>query len=459
VFFSENRTDYYSSPDRPEYGDARANFMRIIGDQSLGDDVRIKVAQRFAYHALREGTLTKADASNLGSYATPEWQQYLDGGIPADEPNPREVVGAIVMAVSIRLNLAGLSGDLEQQRAPLGQEIQGWLAAAGKTEGLPQAAAFDSEPLARSFARLLARRRPAQDNNSPDAAAALQDGARVIRAVAEDPDLRGRVFAMAENALGTCGDNVAQGFSQIVLAVNQHQMAKAVERGEVNAAGLNRETRQLFRLDVLEQEVHRLIAHKLEATEADLAANEAALAANEQKALRASGPLSAGLRLMLTTQHTELKLTHTKLTQTKNQLTNEPVETMLHAKVHLRTQLELPDGLPTTEANRVSVLDQGDLKRIKAAIQAREAEGSELRAFVLSDPDQLWLTAMKKLHADELAPIQKAHDDDPVWAEELHPPKGEIFADWQTGYESRSNAVRQKAEAAERELLFRLAGM
>jgi hypothetical protein len=71
---------------------------------------------------------------------------------------------------------------------------------------------------------------------------------------------------MAENALGTCGDNVAEGFSNIVLAVNRHQMAKAVERGDVDGAGLDRETRQLFRLNVLEQEVHRLIAHKLEAT-------------------------------------------------------------------------------------------------------------------------------------------------------------------------------------------------
>jgi hypothetical protein len=178
-----------------------------------------------------------------------------------------------------------------------------------------------------------------------------------------------------------------------------------------------------------------------------------ALAANEQKALSASGPLAVALRLILSNKHTEL-------TQTKNLLTNEPVETMLHAKVHLRTKLDLPEGLPTTMAYEpYSVLDQGDLKRIEAAIREREAKGSELRAFVLSDPEQLWLTAMKKLHADELVPIRDAYEDDPVWAEEPHPREGETFAAWKTGYESRCNAAQQKAEAAELELLFRLAGM
>jgi hypothetical protein len=70
---------------------------------------------------------------------------------------------------------------------------------------------------------------------------------------------------------------------------------------------------------------------------------------------------------------------------------------------------------------------------------------------------------MKKLHADELGPelarIQKVYDNDPIWDEEPHPGKGETFADWQTGYESRFNAVKQKKEAAELDELFKLAGM
>lgn len=443
-----NWSDYYASPERPEYSPAFSNFMRIIGDESLNFFTRMLVAHRLAYHAYREGTLAETHASELTVFTWLRVTQRRNIGLLVDEPIPRYVSGALAMAERRRMNGAGpstLDLDLQQQRKPLGDEIRGWLAAAGQ-DGLPQAGAFDKEPLAHSFARLLARRRPSEGNSGADAAKVLQDGARVIRAVAEDPELRGRVFAMAENALGTCGDNVAEGFSSIVLAVGRHQMVKAVEHGEVDAASLNRDARQFFRLDVLEQEVHRFIARKLEAT-------EAALLANEQAARRTSGFLAGPRRFHLSNEHAQLK-------RMKDRLTNEPLEIMLHAKVQLARQLDLPADLPTTMSHQsVSVLTKADLEDIAGAIRTREAKGAALRAFVRSDPEQRWLTAMKDLHAHQLQPIWKDYEDDPVWAEELHPREGESFTDWQTGYERRCHAALNKAEAAELELLFELAGM
>lgn len=493
---------YHASPERPEYPAAFTNFLRIIGDESVSDAMRLQAAQRLAYHSSREGTLTSTDARDLRQAATPQWRQSLSGVIPADEPHPDLVAGAFALARAQRLSMhvnvapigspeqdlvhaiadvnvneapiSSLEQDLALQRDPLGCEISGWLAAA-KQQDLPQASVFDDEPLALSFARMLARRRPPQEDSGPGAAKVLQDGARVIRAIAEDPELRSKIFRMAESALGSCGDNVTEGFSNVVLAVSRHQMVRAVERGEVDAASLNRETRQWFRLAVLEQQVHRLLAARLHRIEEQLVANEraadsvrsieATLTAQEQAAQQAGGPtFQATLRRLAIAdlQQRLLNLTdvRTQLLFLKNLVTKEPVQSMLHAKVQLARQLDLPKDVPTTmQYASASAIVQKDLDNIAAAVRASEAEGSALRAFVLSDPAQLWLTAMKKLHADELKPIWKKYEEDPVWDEDPHPREGETFADWKAGYESRCHAVREKAEAAERELLFELAGM
>jgi cell division septum initiation protein DivIVA len=497
---------YHASPERPEYRAAISNFVRIIGDQSVSNAMRLQVAQRLAYHCAKEGTLTEQHAAEMHQAATPEWKQYLSGFIPVDEPHPDLVVGAFAVASAQRLNMhvnagvntapngspeqdlvhaiadvnvneapiSSLEQDLALQRDPLGCEISGWLAAA-KQQDLPQPGAFDDEPLARSFARMLARRRPPREDSSPDAAKVLQDGARVIRAIAEDPELRRTVFRMAESALGSCGDNVTEGFSNVVLAVSRHQMVKAVERGEIDAASLNRETRQWFRLAVVEEQVHRFLARVRHRIEEILVANEqaadrarsmeAALTAQEQAAQQAGGPAAAAptRRLaigQLQQQILELADGRAQLLFLKNVVTNEPVQSMLYAKVQLAQQLDLPKDIPTTmQYASASLIFQKDLDDIAAAVRASEAEGSALRAFVLGDPAQLWLTAMKELHADELKPIWKKYEEDPVWDEDPHPGEGETFKDWRAGYESRCHAVRERAEAAERELLFRLAGM
>jgi len=501
---------YHASPERPEYQSAISNFLRIIGDESVSNDLRMQVAQKLAYHCSREGTVTEPHIAELRRRGA-QGRQHLNGAILADESLSDLVAGAFAAAEILRahqreVGIMSLEQDLALQLQPLGFEISGWLAAA-KQDGLPQASAFDDEPLAISFARLLARRRPsAQQNSRPEVDKVLQDGARVIRAIAEDPELRATVFRMAESALARCGDNVAEGFSNVVLAVSRHQMVKAVERGEVDAASLNSDTRQWFRLAVLEHEVHRRLAEILKPIEAALTVNEqavktneealtanqraadklkrieAALTTNEQAARNAVGSPAPTLQhLMLSDRRTELRqmklrLTNerTELQQTKFRLTDErevllqlqrkpkyePVQTMLHATVQLARQLDLPKGLPTTMAyESESVLKKEDLDSIAATVRASEADGSALRSFVLNDPEKLWLTAMKKLHADELQPIWEKHDADPVWDEDPHPGEGETFTDWQAGYESRCQAFRQKAEAAELELLFRLAGM
>ncbi|WP_003275353.1 NEL-type E3 ubiquitin ligase domain-containing protein [Ralstonia solanacearum] len=84
-----------------------------------------------------------------------------------------------------------------------------------------------------SFARLLARRQAsAKAEPAIDRRTVLQDGLTVIHAIAKDAELRALVFAMAEDALGTCRDKVSEGFAAIVNAVGNHRMAQDVKAGE-----------------------------------------------------------------------------------------------------------------------------------------------------------------------------------------------------------------------------------
>lgn len=142
---------YHDSPERPEYREAIDHFLRIIGDESVSNNMRVQVAQRLAYHCSREGTVTEPHIAELRRAATPEWRQRLHGAMPVDEPEADLVAGAFAGAEILRahqraVRFMSLEQDLAQQLDPLGSEISGWLAAA-KQDELPQASAFDDEPL------------------------------------------------------------------------------------------------------------------------------------------------------------------------------------------------------------------------------------------------------------------------------------------------------------------------
>ncbi len=300
----------------------------------------------------------------------------------------------------------GFDADLHQQHDALGSEIQAWVRLGGKP--IESVHAFNEEDNAPSFARLLARlrgREPQGTSTPPEQTAAQVSF--VIQAIANNAAMRSQVFSLAEHALGSCGDNLAEGFSKILLAVDNHRMAQAVESGEVNAKQLNDWAGSLFRLSLLESAVHRFI-------------------------------------------HTQLQRSDLP-TLERNALTNEPLETMVHAKVDLRQRLDLPNS--TTSAmryRRCSVLTQDQLGMLALKVEAQANDGQERDKFLLNH--QTWRAGMKALHAQEFTDLKVRQDDDPFF--DLDVPRD---LDGQAEYAAQALRVQAKYADEENALLLHLA--
>ena len=299
----------------------------------------------------------------------------------------------------------GLEADLAQQNAPLGNEIQAWLRGTGTHIGSTHA--FDDDENAPSFARMLSRlREENQEGTSATAERMATQVSSVIRAIAGDAGLRAQVFSIAETALGSCGDNLAEGFSNVLLAVRNHQMAQDVESGQVNAAQLNRWAGQQFRLSRLEDAVNRFITQQLQRPD-----------------------LPAGQR---------------------NALTREPLETMVHAKVALRDRLDLPDS--TVSAMRFrgcSVLGQKELHRLEQEVA--KADRATHDEFLLGNPT--WRAGMKALHAPVFEQLGRDRDADPFFDLDV-PPDTDL--EGQVRYAELAREVEAKWKRLEDELLRRL---
>lgn len=407
--YRRQRRRYYSSPLRPEYRTAFNNFMRVIGDPSLSEAVRQTVAQRLEYHRRSEETIARHERQLLGEHgvmglAESGYQigtnydhvnltalereavvesrgsgvppalhiqalqtersrvesgalrhQWLtrelrdaqaragQGGAVAGSAGPssvRQVDAAESSAAAARLR-RDTANDIRRRRQPLAAEIKQWLKLA-HAEPLPDPKAFDNELYANAFARLLERRRPLSLISyfarwDP----VVVDGAKVIQAIAKDANLRKEVFAAAETALGTCGDNVADGFANIVTMVDTHQLVDDVRSGKLDQPALEAWGRQRYRLDSLITEVNQWMASRR----------------------RQAG------------QHSIM---------TERRVAREPLETMLHAKVALKTVLDLPKNLPSSMRHRLaSALKPDDLKRLAETVQAKEADPVELARYLL----------------------------------------------------------------------------
>lgn len=466
-----DRRRYYSSPLRPEYQTAFDNFMRVIGDGRVSADVRGKVAQRLEYHWHSEGTIARQQREMLQRHgvqglANRQYRASMDPAPVILKAQEREFVvrqgghgvsaQAYVQSLEIelqraepgsanardlgeRLNAArtrattearfaamaaadaavrlrqATSDDIAQQQRPLGHEIGAWLKEAGAPP-LPNAHAFDAEENARAFARVLARRMPSKlaqilaGGNHP----ALADGVMVIHAVAQDQKLRANVFELAIAALGSCGDNLAHGFSNIVLAVRNHQMMEDVKAGRIDQPELESRILPLVRHDMLEAEVHQFIAGQL----------------------------------------ADRKVPN----RTRERLTNEPLETMLHAKVALKTALDLPDGGPSQmEHERVSVLTTGDLAKILANVQTKANDPVTVARWMLAN--SLWRTGMQHLHAAEFAAIESRFKKERDALRDLDPLShdNEDF-DAQHDFASQAREIDARERAAEDRLLLRRSG-
>ncbi len=243
---------------------------------------------------------------------------------------------------------------------------------------------------------------------------ALAEGVRVIHAVAEDPQLRAEVFELAVTALGSCGDNLAHGFSNIVLAVLNHQMMEDVKAGRIDQPGLESMIRALIRHDMLEAEVSRFIKARLE----------------DSKVSR----------------------------QMRQRLISEPLETMLHAKVALKAALELPESVPSEMTHeRESALTLADIESIRANVRAKANNPVTLARWMLANG--LWRTGMRYLHANEFDRIdsdfQKGRE---ALLDRYSQPQDSADFAAQHAFASRALEIDAAQRAAEDGLLLRVSG-
>ena len=296
----------------------------------------------------------------------------------------------------------GLEADVEQQAAPLSEAMRAWNPSLATPE-------FDDEPNARPFARMLSRLIERRDQGASSSAAeqlAMQVSA-VLRAIGLDAELRAQVFQIAETALGSCTDNLAEGFSNVVLAVNNHQMRQAVESGGVDEVQLHRWAGQQLRLSLLESAVNHFIADSLR---------------------RPDLPRSQ-----------------------RETLTREPLETMVHAKVALRERLDLPESTVSSMNFRTcSVLSQDNLDALARQVGESSADPATRHAFLLANAT--WRAGMKAMHRQDFADLARERDDDPFY--DLDVPSTE---EGQVEYAVMAREVEAKWARREDELLLALA--
>ncbi|XLV72671.1 hypothetical protein ACKZDW_08600 [Ralstonia syzygii subsp. celebesensis] len=208
-------------------------------------------------------------------------------------------------AAAARLR-AGTAEDVGRQRQPLGAELKGWLKLAG-AKSLPDAKAFDNEAYADAFARLLHRRRPWSLLPS------LPAGIRLSST--------GRRSSMPLRKTLTCARTCSprrtpywEAAATMWPKVDSHQLVEKVHSGEMDQPKLESWIRQRYRLDSLVTEVNRLVESSRNREGRDA-------------------------------------------TMTDLQLAREPVETLLHAKVALKKELDLPKNIPShMQYRRVSAL-------------------------------------------------------------------------------------------------------
>lgn len=321
-------------------------------------------------------------------------------------------------AAAARLR-ADTANDIERLRRPLAAEITHWLKLAN-AKPLPDPQAFDNELNANTFARLLERRRPL--SLFPYFARwdpVVVDGAKVIQAIAKDTKLRENVFAAAHTALGSCGDNVNDGFSNIVTMVDTHQLVQDVRSGKLDQPAVEAWGRQRYRLDSLITEVNQWMERR-------------------RRQLGQPSTLTEGL------------------------LAREPLETMLHAKVALKATLDLPKNLPSSMNYRhASVLKTDDLKRLAETVRAKDADPVALTRYLLNN--DAWRGAMQALHPAAFAKLEKRFAPEKnALAKEMPPqptdPEGLEFLDERMDYAERTDAFKKKYRAAEDTLLLSLTG-
>ncbi|MEF3061796.1 NEL-type E3 ubiquitin ligase domain-containing protein [Ralstonia solanacearum] len=502
----EARTEYYRSMYRPEYAQAFNNFMSVIADSSL-TEIHDAVIARLDYHARREGTIAVPQLRDLRTHGA---EHLAAMGYRVETAAPTTAPEAGAHAIFSRLE-----DDLALQTATPGQQILLWQAAANgagveyKTRHqhwyspwrkaqarsqlrLNEVSAFNTEANAMSFARLLARRQ-ASAKAEPAAGhrKVLHDGLTVIHAIAKDAELRALVFAMAEDALGTCRDKVSEGFSAIVNAVGNHQMAQAIKAGRIDQQELQAWAGQQFRLSALEEEVDAFLRRAVDnnrlaleqhcnspqalvptafmesiltpvlapdvSREGLMVAQQIILDTMQDITCQQEAPdLPAEQRQAAPAALAKLEAI-VELLQKRMSLLHEPVETKMHAKISLRKSLDLPDGTVASMAySGTSTLNEAALKNIEKAVREREANPTELGNYLLSN--EIWSTGMRLLHAQRFDQLQKTFEADSFYGS-LPPPDDDEHVAQTILYNEEAQAFAQRMQAEREDLFLQCAGL
>ncbi|MBB6591306.1 type III effector protein [Ralstonia solanacearum] len=502
----EARTEYYRSMYRPEYAQAFNNFMSVIADSSL-TEIHDAVIARLDYHARREGTIAVPQLRDLRTHGA---EHLAAMGYRVETAAATTAPEAGAHAIFSRLE-----DDLALQTATPGQQILLWQAAANgagveyKTRHqhwyspwrkaqarsqlrLNEVSAFNTEANAMSFARLLARRQ-ASAKAEPAAGhrKVLHDGLTVIHAIAKDAELRALVFAMAEDALGTCRDKVSEGFSAIVNAVGNHQMAQAIKAGRIDQQELQAWAGQQFRLGALEEEVDAFLRRAVDnnrlaleqhcnspqalvptafmesiltpvlapdvSREGLMVAQQIILDTMQDITCQQEAPdLPAEQRQAAPAALAKLEAI-VELLQKRMSLLHEPVETKMHAKISLRKSLDLPDGTVASMAySGTSTLNDAALKNIEKAVREREANPTELGNYLLSN--EIWSTGMRLLHAQRFDQLQKTFEADSFYGS-LPPPDDDEHVAQTILYNEEAQAFAQRMQAEREDLFLQCAGL
>jgi hypothetical protein len=155
---------------------------------------------------------------------------------------------------AIHFDMAAVHSWPNMEARPLGDAVRDWLPEGGaSTSSAPPPGdwtAFAGEPDAAHFSLLLDRLRETADWKNARTRPLLERRVRKLLArLEQDQPLRELCFAIAEDAVGRCGDRVALGLDRIEQAVENHR----AQRGEFDERKLLRLGRRRFRLGQLDR--------------------------------------------------------------------------------------------------------------------------------------------------------------------------------------------------------------
>lgn len=314
-----------------------------------------------------ESAAMSAALSLEGANGAPDPDTELEAGVDATAENPRK--DPLDDGDGDAGLEGGLDGDVKLLEAPLGDQIQAWMGQAS-LRVVPDLHAFDDEPQAPAFARMLERLRDeALPDFSPAATALLQrQVSTALLAMARDANLRHEVYLVSQTALGDCRDNLLEGFSKVMLVVRNWQMVQGVRAGKINEAQLNGLTGQQFRLSLLETATNRLMQ--------------------------------------------QLKQSPDLPPWKAKWLEQDPLETMAHAKAALKAALQLPpETVQDLSDLWLSALNPDDIAALHSEVLAQASDPQTYPAFLMQH--ETWRAGMQELHKATFESLETARDNDP----------------------------------------------